>query len=157
MRVRSILAVTAALLGGTVLAAPAALAQDPIPIGPNQPFIGLVNGVHTGAIIKVVCPVPITPGELTHPLPGQTVEVEPGSLVTPGGYTGSLAHSIAVSFTSPVVTPPIVLTSYYVPTAIPTSILVPCSGPGVVTFNPEPTSPTAVPDHVDVTFANVGS
>jgi len=151
------------------VAAPAAVAdpvQDPIPIRPNTFFTGTVNGPasSTGAepVIKVICPGPIRPGETGHPLAGQFVEAQevaatplPGN---PPGFTGSLGTSIDVLFstaTSASVNPPIVLTSYFAPVAIPTTLNLPCGGAGIASFVPIPTSPTARGYALNVLFANI--
>lgn len=143
-----IAATATAMFGG----ATAATAQG-LPIGPNQFFIGQVNGNHANAVIYMVCPGPSFPGQTGHPESGQNVSVTQSSTTT-GGFTGSLANSIVVSFT-PAATEGITLKYYDTPAAIPTTLLLPCAGTGKVTYNPEPTSPTAKPDVVTVTFINI--
>ncbi|MEZ0114797.1 PKD repeat protein [Catenulispora sp. EB89] len=139
------------------LTATAATAQDPVVITPNTFFVGLVNGKTADAIVTVVCPGPITPTSLGHPVANQTAEVR--SIlppVTPVGYTGSQGREILAGFTSPTAADQsIVFGAYYAPAAIPTTWLVPCGGTGVMTFVPEPTSPTARGYTVTVTFANI--
>jgi hypothetical protein len=133
--------------------------QDPLPIGPNQSFIGLVNGVSSDAVIKMVCPIPLVAGETGHPLGGQTVEVETALTVsTVDGFTGSAATEIEAIFNSPTtasINPPVVFSGYFVQEPIPTTDVFPCSGPGVVSFVPLPTSPTARGYAVSVTFGNI--
>lgn len=138
-----------AMFGG----ATAAMAQA-VPIGPNQFFIGLVTGNHTNAVIYVVCPGPSFPGQTGHPESGQNVSVSQSSTTT-SGFTGSLANSIVVSLPPSATTGGITLKYYDTPAAIPTSLLLPCSGTAKVSYNPEPTSPTAKPDVVTVTFINI--
>jgi hypothetical protein len=139
-------ALTAALLACTGVTAAAAV-QDPIPIGPNMPFHGLVNGATVGAVIRVGCFGPILPGQTGHPLSGQTVEADstpPTS--TTGGFTGSAAHSIVVTVQGSPSGSIIVigtLTSFYAPLKIPTTINLPCGGTTSVVFTPQPTSATA--------------
>lgn len=58
-------AATAMFSGAT-----AAMAQG-APIGPNQFFIGLVNGNHTNALIYMVCPGPSFSGQTGHPESGR--------------------------------------------------------------------------------------
>ena len=152
------LAAAAAISVGT--AASAAAVQDPIPIRPNTFFTGTANGQGNGAVIKVVCPGPIIIGRTGHPISGQTVEVQ--SVVPPAsalpGYTGSLADSIDASFTLPTsvnANPPIVLTSFFAPVAIPVTLNLPCGGSGELTFSPYPTSPTARNYSISVTFLNL--
>jgi hypothetical protein len=146
-------------------AAPAAHAQDPIPVGPNMYFTATVNAAASTAaepVIKVVCPGPVTPGETGHPISGQFVEVEavvPPTPVPPQiGFTGSAAHQIDALFSGPAaasVNPPIVLTSFFAPVAIPTTLNLPCGGSGVISFVPIPTSSTARGVAVDVLYENI--
>ena len=115
--------------------APGASADAIVAIGPDQFFTAEVNGPATTAApsaIKVVCPGPATPGQMGHPIAGQTVEVllvlppavSPNSL----GYTGSAAHQIDVFFSpaSSGVAAPVTLTAYGVVAKIPTTLLLPC-------------------------------
>src|SRR5689334_22852407 len=73
---------------------------DPAPIGPNQAFIGLVNDESTNATIRMACFGPVHPGQLGHPMDGQTVKALPVTGPTPGqvGFTGSAGHQLNVSF-----------------------------------------------------------
>jgi hypothetical protein len=132
--------------------------QDPVPIGPNQYFTGLVNGHPPGqAVIYVICPGPITHG---HPTGKQPVEVRSAVPVstTDVGYTGSAGRRITASLSSsPTVIPLATFTSYFVKQYIPTSITVPCSGTGTVTFVPSPGSPNARTATLTVTFQNLGA
>jgi hypothetical protein len=106
--------------------------QDPLPIKPNEFFSGYVNG---------------------HP-PG---EVEPangtGSAVDLG-YTGTEAHRIVATLGPSAASSSVIadFSSYYVIDYIPTTITVPCSGSGVVSFTPLPANPTASSSSLDVTF-----
>lgn len=142
-----------AITAGTAAPALAAPIIDPVPIGPNQHFEGLVNGKTDHAIIVTDHCLTTPLGLLVaHPAPGQHIRVVRDA--DSDGFTGSAAHAIDVQFPSPppVVNSPVVLHSYNVPTPIPVSLTVPCSGPGTVTFVPEPTSKTAVTETVNVTF-----
>jgi len=149
---------TAALV--TAMAAAPAWADpviDPAPIGPNQYFYGLVNDHAGQANILMGCAGPA--GGTGHPLPGQTVKVFPGPAPTSNdvGFTGSAADAIAVRFPSPTVaSTPVILRDYAVSAEIPTSLTLPCSGSGTVAFVPDPTSPTAHPATVTVTFISIG-
>ena len=145
-------------------AAPAASADVVTPIGPNTYFTAQVNGpagTATPSIIKVICPGPATPGQLGHPLGGQTVEalsvLPPSPVPSTIGYTGSAAHAIDVFFgpASSGAAAPVVLKAFFAPVAIPTTLLLPCGGTGVVDFVPEPTSPTARSYEVPVLYANI--
>lgn len=157
MRLSSALAAAAVVVGSVMSLAPAASAQDPVVIGPNEYFQGQVKGVHSGAVIYVVCPGPVTPGQLGHPVSGQAVQVVLGSSAAVGGYTGSLGKSVVASFGPATTSAPqaLTFTSYYAPQNIPTTWWLPCGGNAVIPFTPQPTSPTAVTDHVGVTYVNI--
>ena len=131
-----------------------AVVQDPVPIGPHQLFIGLVNGKSTGAVIDVVCPIGAVVGRA---LPDQTLEVaQPEVISVKAGNTGSRAHRIVASvLPTPATATGVVFSSYYVTKDFPTNVPVPCSGAGVVRFNPVPGSKTAIPYDVSVTWGNV--
>lgn len=158
-----ILAMTGALAVATAAGAAASPVQDPVPIGPNEFFAGLVNGsdgITSPAVISSGCIGPIVQGETGHPLPGQTVEVELAQppVSSAAGYTGN-ASSITAFLTWPassVSAPELVatFTSYYVAEPIPVTLTVPCGGQGEVSFVPVPASTpsTGHPATVQVTF-----
>ena len=144
------IALTGALIGGTALVvAPAAgAAQAAQPIGPNQPFAGMTHGPLGTNKILMICPGPVNRG---HPAGGQTVKVVEQSAAV-GGFTGSKGKRIVVSFAGPTIAPLIVLHDYGVAAAIPTTLTLPCSGTGIVTFTPEPFAKNARADRVTVAF-----
>lgn len=159
-RARRLAAAATVALGAAlvpVAAATSASAQDPLPISPNTYFEGLVNGKTADAVVTVVCPGPITPTSVGHPVSGQTAEVRNGlTPVATSGYTGSAGDEIIAGFTSPAAsTQAIVFKAFFAPAAIPTTWSVPCGGSGTMTFVPEPTSPTARSYTVKVTFLNI--
>jgi hypothetical protein len=103
----------------------------------------------------MACFGPIVPGQTGHPLAGQTVKALPvtSPTSTTVGYTGTAATSIAVTFTTPVLSGnPIVLHDWAISAPIPTTLILPCSGSGVATFTPVPTSPTARPATVAIAY-----
>jgi hypothetical protein len=152
------LVLAAAVVPATAFAS--AQVSDPLPIGPNLPFVGLVDGVDNNAVIKMVCPGPISPAETGHPLGGQTLEVStllPASVAAPGN-TGSAATQIDADFntvSAAGANPPVVFNSFFVQEPIPITDVFPCSGSGAVTFVPLPTSATARSFTVGVTFGNI--
>lgn len=155
-RVVSVALASAAVLAVTAVPASAAVV-DPAPIGPKQFFTGLVNDQASQAIIEMGCFGPSFPGQMGHPLSGQTVKVLPatGSATGDVGFTGDAGTSIAVDFPTPLANPvgtPVVLTDYAVPAKIPTTLTLPCGGTGMVAFRPVPTSPTAQTAFVTVEF-----
>jgi hypothetical protein len=144
-----------------------AAAQAPpiAPIGKHQFFDGLVNGSSGPAVIHMACfgPEPVG-GRLGHPLAGQSSAVtqvpptSPGAIVP--GFTG-LADSIEATlyFPTPVVGPPaaggvrLALFDFYgEPVPISTEVELPCSGSGVVVFNPVEGGKSARPADVAVSF-----
>ena len=151
------LAVVVSSLGAWTTAASAAS-----PVGPKQVFVGLVNGKLANAEIRVGCFGPVYPGETGHLLPGQSVEVLPAaSTGSTAGYTGTKAREVKLSIVLPVSSgvvalSGVVLADYGVPVALPTSWSLPCSGPGVALFLPEPTSKTARSAAVSVSFISPG-
>ncbi len=159
MSVRSRLLSVPVLAAALLLAAPAAAYAspivDPAPIGPNQAFIGQINGATTGATLKMACFGPVFPGQTGHPMDNQTATALPvvAPISTRPGYTGSLATSIGVSFGVPSsATPPVILRMWAVAGKIPTTLTLPCYGTGTVTFQPLPGSPTARAFTMTVTF-----
>lgn len=121
-------------------------------IGPNQAFIGRVNGKHDHAKIEVLCPGPANTG---HPTPGQTLVVHGGVDDLPG-FTGSRAHEIVATLPTASSALSVAFSRYDTPAPIPTSLVLPCAGTAKVIFSPVPTSHTAIPDTVIVTFENRG-
>jgi len=148
----------AAALGTVILAAsPVSAGIGNGKVGPHQFFVGLVNGQPADATVKVVCPGPA--GLTGRALRGQTFEVvSPTVVPLNAGYTGTAAHSIVASFApTPSTAGTVRLTHYGVTKAIPTNVPLPCSGAGLVTFVPAPSSATAVPYDVTVSFVNVAA
>jgi hypothetical protein len=152
--------IAAAALCATALGVSAASAAVDTPIAPHQLFLGQVNGASTGAVIKVGCFGPVTPGQTGHPVSGQSVSVTPALSVPVGsltGYTGESADHVVVEFGAPATSGPVTLIgSYGVKVPIPTSIELPCYGSGRVAFVPVPTSSTARTATVDVTYQSIG-
>lgn len=119
-------------------------------VGPNQQFVGLVNG-STGrqehAQIRVACPGP-GEGQTTHPLEGQTLSVSPppsaGGTV---GDTGPRGRRINVYMGIPPTASSAggvaSFTHYGKKKPIPTTLDVPCSGSGYMTFMAFPRDPGA--------------
>jgi hypothetical protein len=150
--VASVLLVGMLGIGGMAAATPAATS-----IGPHQHFVGLVNETSTKATVIVACPGPVRRGQMGHPV-GGTIAVEPPSTIAgTSGYTGSHGRSVVATFVVPV---PVTTTSAvtftrYGSQAIPSTLLLPCSGSGTVVFAPAPTSKTAQSASVGVTFENI--
>lgn len=152
------------LLGGSLGLSSAGAAQvSPLPIGPGQTFVGQVNGVTIGAVIKVGCFGPVSSTSTGHPLPGQSVSVQllaatdpvPASATV--GYTGDKADHDLVGFGNVVSAGPATeIKAYGLSVDIPQTLNLPCSGTGTVGFLPAPTSPTAQTALVEVTYVSLG-
>ena len=126
---------------GLVVAGAGAAVPPQGKVGPNQYFGALVNGkndVGRPVTIRMACFGAVRPGQKGHPMGGQTVEVfRPEVIVVHhSGYTGKNATSIVAFFGTPPPTavPPapaastVTFTHYGIKKAIPTSLLLPCSG-----------------------------
>lgn len=157
------IAAAVALLGGAVGMSSAAAAQvDPLPIKAHQTFVGQVNGATIGAVIQVGCFGPVGGTSTGHPVAGQTVSVQLVAGTTPAaarvGWTGDSADHVLVAFGNPTSAAPATeIKAYGVKVPIPQSLDLPCSGTGTVGFVPAPTSATAQPATVDVTYVSVGA
>jgi hypothetical protein len=150
-------AVTAALAVATPVMAAAGSHSK---VAPHEFFSATVNGStgEEGPVkVAVVCAGPSATG---HPLAGQTVGVKlvpvPSSGATSLGYTGSNGTSIGAFFGAP---PPANGTGagsvnfrVYRTKLIPTSLVLPCSGSGHVTFVPLPNLPPAQGISIPVEF-----
>ncbi len=158
---RRLLAAAAALAVAPLVLAPTAAAAIAGPhIGPDQGFVGLVNGRSSNAQILVFCPGPIRPLQTGHPVGGQSVSAAL-VLASPAtvGFTGRSATRIDVHFllpASPAAVPSPVIRSYGVAVPLSTKLELPCGGTGALSFVPNPTSPTARPATVAVTYVNIG-
>ncbi len=158
-RVKWIAVVAAALVMSLSTGGTLAWAQSPkgSSVGPHQFFVGTVNGLAANAVITVVCP---GPSDVGHAVSGQTLQVNAAADTgTNVGFTGSKAKkivadlAIAKKANGSLAT----FTRYGVPKPFPTSLLLPCSGTGIVIFDPTPGSKTAVAYEVSVTFENEGA
>lgn len=143
-----------ALLGGMT----SANAQTPI--GPDQHFIGLVNGSNVdGVVVYTVCPGPIYPGRMGPVAGGQTMAV--AQVASGGGYTGPLSqvYSWFVPAASAQTPQQLKFTEYGVPQDIPNTVKVPCDGSGEAEFSSCPYLAPCVygfiPDYVKVRFVNI--
>jgi hypothetical protein len=149
----------ALIAAAATIASASAAVSGPTPIGPHQFFRATVNGAtgDQGRVnIGLGCVGPIHPGETGHPLPDQMVGVQfmqPPPSSIPLGYTGDRGTSIGAFFGAPPPRSPssasyVNFTSYGLK-GIPTTLVLPCSGTGQVTFVALPLDPsersTAVP------------
>jgi len=145
-------AVAAASLGGVATAS----TIGPTRVGPHQWFVGEVNGTSNDATVNVVCPGPSTMGRA---LPGQTLAVSPSLVILQNsGNTGAKGRKI-VALIGPAVSTAasVVFTKYNSPQPFPTTVPVPCSGTGTVSFVPLPGSPGAKTGTVSVSYVNIGT
>src|SRR5271165_525042 len=149
------IAIGAITLFGSVAIA-AGQVQDPVLIGPNQSFVGLVNNSSANAKIEMACFGPSQPGEYGHPLAGQTLEVElvgPLTSAVPLAFTGTareIEATYAISNTLEILLAE--FSSYYVQAPLSTSLSFPCSGTAVIPFAPVEGGQRARPWNTKVTF-----
>ena len=141
--------VVLALIPGTAVAA--------TPIGPNQIFIGEVNGSAAPVNFDVVCPGAANTGHAF----GDTVGVVKLQDPIPGfGRTGSatsIAADLEYTMGNIVVFEPVITFTTYTTMAVPETVTAPCSGKGTMVFTPVNGGPTATPSSVSVTFVNIGA
>jgi hypothetical protein len=136
----------------------ATAAQAATPIGPDQYFVGDVNGSSTTATIQMGCFGPVVAGETGHPLAGQYVYVSqifPPVTTNNVGYTGA-AKAVTVSLVtatgSAAGATVGVLTTYDTKLPIPITLTLPCYGSGTAVFAPTPASTTGRAATVAVRF-----
>jgi hypothetical protein len=126
------------------------------PIRPHQPFLGLINGkdgVSGPVVINMACFGPVRPGQTGHPMAGQSVGVgQPEAIVGTFGNTGSKGTSIDAVFGPATAVSSGVAFHRYGTVAMPTSLVLPCSGSGTVTFVALPKSPSERSFEVSVSF-----
>lgn len=128
-------------------------------IGPDQHFIGLVNGSNDDPVVYTACPGPSSLDRRGHVVGGQTMSV--AKKAAGGGFTGPFSQVYAWFAPTKSGTTPrqLKFTRYGRLRAIPTSVRVPCEGTGTVVFSSCPyLAPCAygwVPDEVDVRFVNI--
>ena len=126
-------------------------------VGPNQGFVGSVNGRFDSATILMACFGPIKPGQTGHPMAGQMLEVlSPPPPIAVGpihpGSTGASATRIVAVLGGDSHVVLARFTRYFQPVAVPQSVELPCAGSGVVRFVPKPASSTSKPAWVSVSF-----
>lgn len=127
------------------------------PIGPNQIFIGQVNGSSAAVDFDVVCPGPANTGHAF----GDTVGVVKLQDPIPGfGRTGNasaIAAKLMYTKGTVSVLEPVTKFTTYTTKAVPKSIAAPCSGTGTMVFTPVNGGSGATPSSVPVTFVNIGT
>ena len=160
MRLRIALSIFGIALAGLGPAVGSAAAQQPI--GPNQHFIGLVNGSNNDPEVRVVCGGPVSPGRTGQVAGGQSMSV--AHVASGGGYTGPVSQVYAwfvPSSSSSARPTQLKFIEYGVSQSIPTSIQVPCYGNGHVEFSSCPyLAPCAygwTPDYVSVRFIDIAA
>jgi hypothetical protein len=152
------------LLGGAVVTlALAGLAMAPAaaaaatPIGPNQIFLGLVNGSSTKVNFDVVCTVAANHGTPV----GDKVGVEKLQDPIPGfGRTGkasAIDASLKYKSGSSTAIEQVAKFTTYTTKPVPTSVVTPCSGTGTMVFSPVKGGSGATSASVTVTFVNIGT
>jgi hypothetical protein len=147
--------VLGALVGPLVAGSVAGARSAGRAIGPDQSFVGQVNGETSGASIIVDCPEGLQPAETGPPASGQTIGVRsPSSSTAATGETGTRGRTIVAEFVgsdAAAVSSTVSFSDYGVE-ALPTRLKLPCLGSGTVVFSPRPTSGSARSETMTVTF-----
>jgi hypothetical protein len=147
------------VIAATALVGAATAAGAQQAIGPNQHFIGLVNGSNDMPTVLVVCPGPVVSNQSGRVAGGQTLSV--AEVADGAGYTGPFDHIYAWLVPAPGGKAPKQMTfaKYGHAKRIPKSVRVPCDGTGTVEFSSCPyLAPCAfgwVADDVQVQFVNI--
>lgn len=155
---RSLTIITAAVFAAAAAIAgipAAASAASTVTIGPDQFFTGQVNAQAAQATVTVDCSNAAFTQQ-GYAVAGQTLavsEVVPPVASAPG-YTGDLANSIKADLGTATGNAGQLLAVFtsYGSQEFPTNVLLPCTGSGVVTFDPAPASGDSRPFTVAVTF-----
>jgi hypothetical protein len=156
---RRALLVASAVAGFAVagLAIAPGVAAAVTPIGPNQIFLGLVNGSSAKVKFDVVCPGPANQGSPV----GDTVGVEKLQDPIPGfGRTGkasAIEAKLEYAVGTLAVLEPVTKFTTYTTKKVPTSVVTPCSGTGKMIFAPIKGGSGATSASVPVTFVNIGA
>lgn len=150
------------VLGGVVTDGPAGAHTPPTSVAPKQAFVAMVNGVSANATVAVVCPATPTANQTGRPASGQSVGIAPPSSTAAAatkGFTGRKANSIVAKFSPPATVGSTIEETFtiYGNLPIPTSVQLPCSGTATVVFTPLPSSRSARPTRVSITFAATSS
>lgn len=141
----------------------AACTPIPDPIGPNEHFQGLVNGSDKNPTVYTVCPGPAAAGRVGTVASNQTVSVVQ---VNAGGGNTGVFSEIRTWVDPSAPAPPgapvsVTFTTYDANQPIPSTMQVPCDGPGRLVFSSCPyLAPCAagfVQDVVDVQFVNTAA
>jgi hypothetical protein len=158
---RIAIASAAVVVVGGVLATPAMANGGQV--GPEQYFYGEFFGLTSPVaanVIQVSCAAAGTTG---HPVAGQYVaahQIFP-PVASTYGYTGNSGTEIDVKLADSLgtLTPTFATLTYYdTNSEIPTSLTVPCSGPGELVFTPSPDNDgSGTPSDVDVSFESAGA
>jgi len=154
------LLVTITLVSCALVASSIVASASNTVIRPHQHFVGLVNGRHLNAIVRVACPGPAVSNSGTV-VGGQTMAV--AHTVKGGGDTGLFSGVYA--WFEPAQGGPrptsLHFRTYATSMTIPTSIHVACGGAGVVEFSSCPyLAPCAygwTPFYVRVRFVNIAA
>jgi hypothetical protein len=148
----------AAAAGAGLALVPGAAVAAPTPIGPNQIFIGQVNGSSAAVDFDVVCP---GPANTTGHASGDTVGVVKLQDPIPGfGRTGNasaIAAKLMYTKGTVSVLEPVAKFTAYTTKAVPKTVTAPCSGTGTMVFTPVNGGSGATPSSVPVTFVNIGA
>jgi hypothetical protein len=122
------------IMSGALVTSSVAASASKAPIRPDQHFVGLVNGRHLNAVVRVICPGPAT-SSLGSVASGQTMTV--ARVARGNGYTGLFSGVYAWFEPTKVGVRPTMLhfSTYATSVAIPRTMGAACDGTGVVEFS----------------------
>jgi len=141
--------VALALVPGTAVAA--------TPIGPNQIFIGEVNGSAAPVSFDVVCPGAANTGHAFGDTAGVVKLQDPIPGFGRTGNASSIAADLLYTIGTISVVEPVTKFTTYTTNAVPDTVTTPCSGKGTMVFTPVNGGSGATPSSVTVTFVNIGA
>jgi hypothetical protein len=144
-------------LAAVALALGPGTAQAATPIGPNQIFLGEVNGSASPVNFEVVCPGAANTGHAFHDTVGVVKLQDPIPGFGRTGNASSIAADLIYSVGTITVVEPVTTFTTYSTTAVPSTITAPCNGTGTMVFTPVNGGSGATPASVTVTFVNVGA
>lgn len=147
--VSALAAVALAIIPGTASAA--------TPIGPNQIFIGEVNGSSAPVNFDVLCAGAANIGHAVDDTVGVVKLQDPIPGFGRTGNASSISAELIYSRGSVTVVEPVTAFTTYSTVAVPSTITAPCSGAGTMVFTPVDGGSGSTPAAVSVTFVDVGA
>jgi opacity protein-like surface antigen len=146
----------AVLAAAGLTVAPAAAAAA-TPIGPNQIFIGQVNGSSASVTFDVLCPGPAKIGHASGDTVGVVKLQDPILGFGRTGNASAIAARLRYTKGKMTVLESVAKFASYTTKPVPTSVVTPCSGTGTMVFAPVDGGSGGKASSVAVTFFNIGT